>query len=209
MQIQETVAMTDNRYRTAGWIAIAQAILFVVTIVVGIFEAIASAVVFRRPGMAIGPSDFLALIGAGMAVYTLTMFRRLLNERYEFHEVDTLITLSIIWNVLFAVGGLVMGIVFFGFDMSDKPLGALLFILPYFGAMMIFGGIVDIIIGIRLLRIKERLNDLVRAMAYLSLIGGICAVSLIFSPFAALIGLATWIVLGLIFLREPDEAEFV
>ncbi len=201
--------MADNRYQLAGWVAIAQAIVFVAGIVTGILEAIASAVLFHRSGMALGPSDLLSLAGACMVIYTMTMFRRLLNERYDFHEVDVLITLSIVWNVIFSVAGILIGVVYFGLRMDQSPLGALVFILPFFAVMMITGGVIDILIGVRLLRIKERLSDLVRTMAYLSLIGGICAVSLVFAPVAALIGLATWIVLGLIFLREPDEPEFV
>lgn len=209
MQVQEAVVMTDNRYQLAGWVAIAQAIFMVASIVLSILEAIAAVVVLRKPGLAVGPSDFLVLAGSAMAIYTLLMFRRLLNERYDFHEIDTLITLSIIWNVLFAIGDLVLGAVYVGFRSADRTLGALLVILPYFAGMMLFGGIVDIMIGIRLLKIKERLTDLLATMAYLSLVGGICAVSLVFAPVAALIGLVSYVVLGLIFLREPEEAEFV
>jgi hypothetical protein len=209
MQIQETVAVTEKRYQLAGCVAIAQAILIVISIILGLVEETASRVVLHRPGFVLAPSSFLVILEGGSAVYTLTMFRRLLNERYDFHKVDTLITLSIILSVLTAIGDLVTHAVYVNLRAVDEPWEAFMVLLPYLVAMMTLVGIVDIMIGVRLLKIKGQITELLRTMAYLLLVGGICSVSFVLWPFAIVIGVVSWIVLGLIFLREPEEAEFV
>jgi hypothetical protein len=77
------------------------------------------------------------------------------------------------------------------------------------GAAMVTIGIVDIMIAMRLLRIKDALNDLLKAFAYITLIAGICEVSVIMSPLSLLLVPVNFVILGMIFLKEKEEVEFV
>ena len=102
--------MEKRDYTLAGWLAVAQAVLFPLSIVWGIAEAgIATGLMgIKRPFL--GPSDLLMVLFTGIAVYTLIMLKKLLNERYDFHDIDLLIIISIWWAILFEVGGLGLGL---------------------------------------------------------------------------------------------------
>jgi len=84
--------MNSNRYKTAGWLSICVAIIFVPKFVLSlIFGIIAHE--YHFPGMYI--LDALLTIPLTVAyVYLLITFRFLLNERFNFHDVDKLITIS-------------------------------------------------------------------------------------------------------------------
>jgi hypothetical protein len=73
------------------------------------------------------------------------------------------------------------------------------------------GMIQNILIGIRLLRIYDVLNNTLRAFAYPTLAAGLLEVTIILSPLALPLLPITCVVLGVVFLKEEEEAavEFV
>ena len=82
--------------------------------------------------------------------------------------------------------------------------------LAFFSFAMITAGIIDIFIGINLLRIKEVMSNLLTIFAYMILIGGITELSVILAfPVAFLLVPASCIVMGMIFLKEKEQVEFV
>ena len=156
----------------------------------------------------LGPGDLLFTISIGIAVYALIMFRDLLNKRYNYHDIDSLITISIWWNVVFQIISLTFGSI--GMVMGAKyAMGLSLLMLAFLPIYMIVMGIVDIMIATRLLKIKESLNDIFKVFIYVTLIAGILEVSVIFSPLALILIPVSCVVLGMIFLREKEEVEFV
>jgi len=74
---------------------------------------------------------------------------------------------------------------------------------------MISIGIIDIVFAVKILRKKELFSDLMQAYAYITLISGASAVTVILTPLALILVPVSFVVLGMIFLREKEEVEFV
>ena len=201
--------MDENRFTLAGWLAIAQAIIFPVAIITGVVQGIISIKAFGYRGPTFGPSTIMMIIFTIFSVYTLSKFREFLNEHYNFRKIDLLITFAIWWNIIFQLLSLTLnGLIFVMWPISPKLMTIIE--LSFFSIAMITTGIIDIFIGINLLRIKEIMSNLLTTFAYMILIGGICELSVILAfPVALLLVPASCVVLGLIFLKEKEQVEFV
>jgi hypothetical protein len=200
--------MPDNRYSLAGGLAIAQAILFPLAFGMSIVQDLIGKAAFRFEGPTVGPSDLLFIIFTVIGIYVLIMFRKLLNERYNYHGIDTLIIISIWWSILFQISSLVMKAYAIVMGLEPRLILALIY-LSFFIVAMLTIGVVDILIAVRLLKIKDKLNDLLRAFAYITIIAGILEASIVLSPLALILIPVTCVILGMIFLREKEEVEFV
>ncbi len=207
-KIEGSAVMNENPYRTAGWLSIVAAVLFPLAFVMSIVQGLIGIAKFRYQGPTIGPSDLLFVMFTVIAVYTLIIFRRLLNERYNFSDIDLWITFSIIWSILFQVVSITLRAVV----IVLWPIPQMTYTLLSIGFMVVFmplGGIIDIVVAIKLLRVKERFNDLIKALAYINLVGGICMATVIFSPISLILLPIWWAILAMVFLREKEELEFV
>jgi hypothetical protein len=200
--------MDENRYNFAGWVAITQAILLIVGFLIAIIQGIVEAALFKHSGPNVGPSDLIMLICTGMTVYTLLMFRNLLNERYNFHQIDTLIIISICLAIIFQIGILLIKWVFFVLGKGSQ-MGFVITSLFLMISAMISSGIVDILIAVKLLKIKNSLTELVKIFTYLTLITGIMEVTVLLSPLAFLLFPVSSVILGMIFFKEKEMVEFV
>jgi len=199
--------MDENRYQLAGWLAITQAILFPVAFVISIAQGVIGLAAFSYRGPIFGPSDLLFIIFTGISVYTLTMFRRFLNERYNYHGVDTLILLAICWGIVFQISSLALRIwVVTIWPVSETALNIVY--LSFFAVIMIAAGIIDILIAVKLLQIRQSVNELVRAFTYITLASGLAEVSVVLAPIALLLVPVWCVILGLIFFKK-EEVEFV
>jgi hypothetical protein len=74
---------------------------------------------------------------------------------------------------------------------------------------MIGVGVIDILIAVKLLRVKERFTELIRVYAYITMIAGILEVSVLLSPLALILVPVSSILVGMIFLRDQEGVEFV
>ena len=200
--------MEENKYKLAGWLAICQAVMFPCAIVLSIIEAGIGGGIFgdRRPF--IGPSDFLMVVFTAIGIYTLLMFRRLLHERYEYHELDLLIIIAIWWAIVFQAVALGMGVLAMIFWPIDRIMMAIT-VLIFFTAAMVTIGIVDIMIAAKLLRIKETFSEYIRGFAYVTMVAGICEVSVLFSPLSLILIPVSAIILALVFLHDRQQVDFV
>jgi hypothetical protein len=199
--------MDENRYQLAGWLAITQAILFPLAFVISIAQGLIGVAAFGYRGPVFGPSDLLFIIFTGISVYTLTMFRRFLNERYNYHGVDTLILLAICWGIVFQISSLALRIwVITIWPVSETALNIVY--LTFFAVSMIVAGIVDILIAVKLLQIRQSVNELVRAFTYITLASGLAEVSVVLAPIALFLVPVYCVILGLIFFKK-EEVEFV
>jgi hypothetical protein len=207
--VEGIIGMNDvNPYRTAGWLSIAAAILFPLAFVISILQGLIGISRFNYTGPTIGPSDILFIIFTAFTIYALVMFRRMLNDRYNFHDIDTLITLSILWGILFQVVSISYRLIM----IVLWPVPQLAYTLSSLGILVLFfplGGTIDIIIAVRLLRDKDRFNEMIRVLAYLNMAAGICMATIVFSPLSLILMPIWWAILGMVFLREKEEAEFV
>jgi hypothetical protein len=200
--------MEKSNYSIAGWLAIVLAILFPLTIILGIIEAGLAAGLLGMNKPFIGPSDLLMVVFTVIAVYVLLMFRKLLNERYDYHELDLLILISVWWAIMFQVVGLGLGVLTIIYWPIDELLIAVVY-LVFFVSAMVTIGIVDILIALKIFKIKEKFSEYIRVFAYVSIVAGICEITVIFSPVSLVLVPVTAVVLALIFLRDKYEVEFV
>jgi hypothetical protein len=200
--------MNENNYSMAGWLAIAGAIIFPVIFIVGIAQDIIGQQVFGYQGPKLGPGDLLSLVFTGIAVYVIIMFRRLLHERYQFHDLDVLITIVIIWNILFQVVGLLLkAIVLIAWPISEVVM--IVMFLSFFAVGMISAGIIDIVFAVKLFRKIDIFSGPIKALAYLTMVSGILTVTVILTPLALLLAPVSMVLYGVIFLRSPEDVEFV
>jgi hypothetical protein len=205
--LEEAIRMDENRYSLAGWLAITQAILFPLAFAISIAQGVIGLAAFGYRGPVFGPSDLLFIIFTGISVYTLTMFRRFLNERYNYHGVDTLILLAICWGIVFQISSLALRIwVVTIWPVSETALNIVY--LTFFAVSMIAAGIIDILIAVKLLQIRQSVNELVRAFTYITLASGLAEVSVVLSPIALFLVPVWCVILGLIFFKK-EEVEFV
>lgn len=200
--------MEESNYRLAGWLAIVQAILFPLAIVLAIIEQVAAAKLFDIHRPFLGPTDLLMIAFTAIAVYTLLKFRRLLHERYSYHDLDLLIIVSIAWAVAFQAIGLGLGAILTFTWPVDRVLWAIIYVVFMTGAMVCIG-IVDILIAVKLLKDKETFSEYIRGFGYVTMAAGICEVTVLLSPLAIVLVPVSAIVLALIFFRDKQEVEFV
>ncbi len=199
--------MRDNRYKAPGWLAISLAVLFPLNIVFGIVQSIIGKKVFGVEGPMVGPSDLLSLLFTFLVIYVLYMFRRLLNERYNFHGANVVIWAAICWHVVFAIGSLMLTLLAIHMgphaEIPTIIAFAVLFILA-----MTTGGLIDIMLAVKLLRMKE-MNDPMKVFTYVTLATGIVEVTVILAPLALILFPVWCVTMGIIFLRENGDEQFI
>lgn len=200
--------MEESNYKLAGWLAIVQAVLFPVSIVLGIIEAGIASELFGIKRPFLGPTDLLMVLFTVIAIYTLLMFKRLLHERYNYHELDLLIYISIGWAIMFQVVGIGLTVLTSIMWPVDKLLFAVIYMV-FLTAAMVTVGIVDILIAVKLLKVKENFSEYIRGFAYVTMAAGICEVTVLLLPVALVLMPVTAIVLALIFFRDQQAVEFV
>jgi hypothetical protein len=202
------MAMNSKRYSLAGGLAIVQAIIFPLAVLLGMTQwwILGRALHYRGPTF--GPSDVLLIIFAVLSVYTLSMFRKMLNDDYGFHGIDVMIIIAIVWGILIMIAYLGAR----AFIIAPWPTSRLAYAATY-STFIAFGmlgwGIVDILIALQLLRIRENLNTLLQAFVYVTLAAGILRVTVFLSPLALLLVPVSFAILGVALLREKEVVEFV
>ena len=191
-------SMVDIRYAVAGWLAIASACIFLPAFVLSFLHDIG-----KIPGLV----PFIVLLGGlqtAFSVYAIYQFRNLLNEHYNFHEVDNLIMILIIANIAITCVA-TLGRIFPGYTIP-----AVITMVSLAVSMAIIG----IMFSIRLLRLLKSnatLHGLLKPLAYLNIAGCICVLTLIGAPIGLIIFAVCDAILGVIFLKGKEEVkiEFV
>jgi len=206
---ENSAAAADKQYTTAGWLAIAMAAIFPTAMILNWVTGIVGMKAFDYQGPVFGPADLLFFIFAIFSIYVLMQFKKLLNERYQFHDLDIWIPISIWWGVLFQLGSVaVRGIVLLAGIESTLTMS-----LSFLAFMVIFtvtAGIIDIVVAAKLLRAKDLLGTPITMFAYLTMASGIAELTVILLPLVAFLLLpAAFVTLGVIFLRQQEEVEFV
>jgi len=205
--VAETIQPSGNRYSLAGWLALSQAVLFPLSIIVGIAQAIIGERAFGMDGPFVGPADFIGVFMTVIGVYVLVMFRRLMHERFDFNGIDMLITAAIWWLVIFEIGGISLKLFMMVIPFA-KVVEAVI-MLCFFATGMVVVGIIDIMMAVRLMKLKEEMSDLLIAYVYITLAAGIAEVSVVLSFVSFILFPIASVVLGLVFFKEKEQPEFV
>jgi hypothetical protein len=79
----------------------------------------------------------------------------------------------------------------------------------FFTGTMVTIGIVDIMIAIRLLKGTVAFSDNIRYLAYVTMVAGICEVTVFLSPLMFFLIPVSAIFLAMVFFRDRQEVEFV
>lgn len=203
MNANKVVSMDVSRYILAGWLSILQAVILLLKGGVDLFGV---GVDLFVENMSQPPSgDDIIQLYTGfhvvvdlMGIYVLLMFRRLLNERHNFHKADTLI-----YGLIFCYTA-----------------GALIFVaglalIPQYSAMVahyliyFLSSLISIVYATRLLKLESNLSRLLKPYVYSTIASGVCSATLVLGQIGSLIFMVSLIFLGIILIRAESEPEYL
>jgi hypothetical protein len=183
------MAVTKKQLDLAGWCSITNALIAIPSLAMSWF---------LETVKGIGPmlsQAILTVVGLGLFLYVIYSFRRLLNGRFKFHDVDIYISLMIWGNIVLAVLSLL--------SLGTANLESFMEILTV-AALIVFG-ILSIMFATRLLRLSGDLYGLLKPFSYTQIVSGICLASVFLLPVAILVGAVADVILGVIFFRAAEQ----
>ncbi len=184
------ITLLKSSLRLAGWLSVISAILGAPLAVLGFVAG------FSQNTELEVISTLVGLVYAGIFAYVYAVFKQLLNERYHFRAADFALWVYITLGVASALLQVIVGIV-------DRQTGEILNKILFFS--VIPAGAAGIMIGIKLLRLKDDLYGLRKQFSYLTMAFGACLASIVLLPFTILLGVVSDILLALILLRASRE----
>ena len=185
--------LTYSHLRLAGWLAIVSAII---TLPVFMLSIVAYIPDWADQSRLLGfVNTLLYIVHAGMYAYILLTFRDYLRLHSRFTQVGMLINIIVAVNVVSAVLQ-VLAFIFSDFTAVSSTLSFLL-LFPF--------GIVTIVLGLRLFRLKDALFGLRNPLCYLLIFTGVAITSVILLIPGILLGLVLDVLLGIVLIRAADE----
>ena len=181
--------MTKEQLHLAGWLSITSALFTIPSIVmVWFLESM------EGSGAKVSQA-ILTAVDLGLFLYVISSLKKLLNSRFQFHDVDIYISLLIWGNVILCI-------------LSILSLGSirLEFVFRYLSmiALIIFG-ILSIMFATRLLRLSGNLYGLLKAFCYAQIVCGICFITVFLFPAGVIAEAIADVILGVIFFRAADQ----
>jgi len=211
---EENIDRVDpQRYEFVGWLSITSAVLLFPSMLLGIILEVG-----RGPVVLALLIPYVLVFGlsVGLSLYALHRFKGLLNDRYQFHDVDNLITAIVILGsvmLVVAIGARVVG-TFVGINVQDHST-----LIPFAFAGAVFFAmiglplcILSIIFAVKLLRLRDDLNGLLKPYALTTIVASAMFATLILAFLGFFLDAACSVMLGLIFLRAARSTplpEFV
>ena len=194
----------DLRFKAAGFLSLLNTVLNLPLIIIGLDDALK-----MKAGLLFFIQLPLAVFTIFISIYVILQLKRLLNERYDIRNMNSILTALIFCHILFWGKSIVMVFMVLFFQNPDiiLPLDSILGIF-----IILMAGIVGLILGSSLLRITDESSGLLRTYAKLSKNGSICILTVILIPIGMIIGLANNIVLGILLLKEAEtepQVDFV
>lgn len=198
VESETTPPAGGTQYALAGWLAIASAVLLVPEVVGAALIKLyySDLLIFLMP---------LRIINLLITVYILYMLKRLLNKRCQYFAADI---------TIYAL--MIAAILFFGLGILEQlgtslELGGIIerswMIMA--SIMFVLYSIVNIILGVTLLKVKTNLFGLLRPYAYLVLASGVFGATVLLAPVGLIAAVGGLVVMGMMFLRAKDEGEFL
>jgi hypothetical protein len=183
------MSITKEQLNLAGWLSITNAIFAIPSIAMSWFlDSIGGA------GAKLSQA-ILTLVSLGLFLYVIIFLKKLLNYRFQFHEVDIYISLLIWGNVILAVFSL-LSLGSRGFEWLMDILSIVSFIIF---------GILAIMFATRLLRLSNNLYGLLKAFCYITIASGICFITVFLAPVGIIVGAVADVILGVIFFRAAEQ----
>ena len=200
--------MTDKRYIAAGWLAIALAVFLPLLLALGFGQSFVGSHMMGVGEPELGLHTLFTLAIAAVIIFILFTLRRLLNERYSYLRADKVITAAVVWYMLFTVGAILM--MFFADTTWPAPDERSLYaVLAFLILSMTSAGVIEIFLGLRLLRIGEKQNQLMKALAIVTLVKGALSLTVVLSPLTLVLTPVWCVTAAMVFLREKDEEQIL
>ncbi len=200
--------MTEKSYTIAGWLSIALAVFLPLLFAVGLAENFIGKHMMGIADSGFGFEKLATAVIAAVIIFILLMLRKLLNERYRFTKANRVITFAIIWYIVFTLGSFVM--IFFADTTWPAPdTTSLIALITFWIVSMTSLGIIEIFLGLRLLRIKEKKNELIKVFAFVTLGTGVLELTVVLSPLALVLMPVWCVTAAMLFLREKDEEQIL
>ena len=137
----------------------------------------------------------LTIVSLGLFIYIVSSLKKLINSRFQFHDVDIYISLLIWGNVILCILSI----------LSLESI-RLEFVFRYLSmiALIIFG-ILSIMFATRLLRLSGNLYGLLKTFCYTQIVCGICFITVFLLPAGIIVGAVSDVILGVIFFRAAEQ----
>lgn len=196
--------MSNNEYLLPGLGALALAILFPVYW----FTEIGMAGYFPEiDALANGlsPLDIVFLLVGALNIYFYLSLRRILVDHHQYKKLNVVLAIMIGFCAAFHLGTFFVDALASSVD-SDLASGLIVTITL---VSLIAFGVLDIIVGIMLLRDGGEMAALIRIFAVVTLIQGIFEVSIVFSPLVLIVFPLSALFLAVHFLRPAEMVEVV
>jgi hypothetical protein len=143
-----------------------------------------------------------------MYVYAFARLRHLLNERFGFHAVDTLIIAIIAVNVTLVSVSIAYRVAYVAGVLSESLVPVALGTIVLLALPL---AIMGIIFAVKLLSLQDDLHGLLKPYAYTCIAAGICFATIILAPLGMIVAAVSTAILGTIFLRadRAPQVDFV
>ena len=198
----------DSRFKTTAFLCFFSAILEIPSLILFLLHMVANLklslnlmIFVRLP---------LTIVASVFSIYILLQLERLLVERYNLQNIRIMIKSIIIMYIISLAADIFFTLL--QIFINGQSVTFRLLINMYGIPMLLLGGIIYFIYGVRLLELKDQTSGLYRIYAILQIIAGVCFFTLFLFPIGNLLDSVASIVLGMIFLKESEtepETEFV
>lgn len=200
--------MMKKSYTIAGWLSIALAVFLPLLFAFGLAETFVGKHMMGIADPGLSLEDLSTVLIAAVLIFVLLMLRKLLNNRYGYSMADRPITASIVWYIVFTIAS--FGMTFFADTTFPAPdMRSIIALIIFWIISMTSAGVIEIFLGLRLLQIKERKNELIRVFAYVTLVMGVLELTVILSPLALVLMPVWCVTAAMVFFREKDEEQIL
>ena len=146
----------------------------------------------------LGLLDVLYFLVGGLVAFLFFNLKRFLNEQYEYHSADIILTVIIAFMLISYVGSFLLA-----------QYGSETAFYAFFVGTIIGAGILDIVLGVLLIRASAEISSGIKTFAAINIFLGVTEVTLVLSIATIIVYPICALVLCATFLREPNELQIV
>jgi len=157
-------------------------------------------------------SDWVFLAIGAMIVYILVSLKRILGDHLNFHGLDLLLNIFAITTAIFYVGAFLTDVVLLltrDSIASSSDEGLIGLMLVSFVGFIVIGGLLEILIGIFLIREFNLLPLLLKIFAVAILITGLFDITVLMSFAGLFLFPVSMLILAAYFFQKPRMLEVV
>ncbi len=180
--------LDEKNLNLAGWLSIIAAGLIIPGLAISLSLEMA-----KEKSFALLSLEGLYNIGYGLiSVYLFVMFKRLLNQKASFHEVDTYINL-LIW---LTIAHMALNVIALPFTEAKELLemGMYFLLIPI--------GLIHVVFGAKLLKSEDNLFGYLKPLSYLTIATGIMMALIVLALFAMITCIIGNVILALVFFKS-------